>query len=80
MQRRKIIVQRLCAADELDSAVLAQEEFGAVELAVVVEPHRAAVRPRVVNDDDVADADLWRSACRCPSYAEPSRRASPHPP
>ena len=40
-QRREIVVESLGAADELDAAVDAAEEFGTVEFAVVVEAHRA---------------------------------------
>ena len=58
----EVVVKGLGAADELDAAVRAQEKLGAPEFAVVVESHRAAVRARVVDDDDVADVDLREGA------------------
>ena len=39
-----------------------EQQFGAPELAVVVEAHRAAVRTRVVDDNAVADVDLRQLA------------------
>ena len=33
-----------------------------MELCIVVESHRAAVRPRIVDDEDIADVDLRQSA------------------
>ena len=57
-QRGEVVVKRLGAADELDAAVLAEQELGAPELAVVVEAHRTAVRAGVMDDDEVADVDF----------------------
>ena len=58
IEGREIILRRLGAADELCSAVLAEENLRRAELAVVVVAHREAVRAGIVQDDEVAHIDF----------------------
>ena len=58
VQRCKVIAGGLGTADEAVGAVLAEQDFGAAQLAVVVVAHRRAVGTGVVDIHDVADVDL----------------------
>lgn len=60
--RGEVVVGGLGAADELYGTVLAEQQLGAAQSAVVVVAHGEAVRARVVDGEDIADLQLGEHA------------------
>jgi len=57
LDRGEIVGEGFRAADLLGGTVGLEEQFGTAEPAVILKPHRVAVGPGVVDDQDVADGE-----------------------
>ena len=58
IEGREIVLRRLGAADELEAAVLFQQNLRGTELAIIIVAHGEAVSTGVVDGYNVADLDF----------------------
>ena len=62
IEGREIVLRRLGAADELEAAVLFQQNLRGTELAIIIVAHGEAVSTGVVDINDIPDLDLGQHA------------------